>query len=439
MSKPLKGSSRISTTGGSRVSTTRTSKSIAPKSSVKGEKKKEKIPLDTLPAFSILPKKKEGINWEALKEQTKRRQAPEGEDIKEIRKILKELINKKIPVHDFISLVSPYTADNGNVLRTIMAEDVATFQKIARRVYETMTQDVSDVLVNEQLNMVQYYQEKHDLMTEKMMRAINGIFEMAPDFDFEKYQKGKDEYLQSLLPLPMEVNRTAEDIDMQKRQEAYHRLQWLRSEGERMTEENKRLQRRLEELKQQQRDEQERAAELAAEAEAKRQSLVEEESQVKEKLDLLNESVEKSIIDHEATISKQHNIKTSTGAIKKEIGPKKSALKKKKPKREEWVSETAREMEDQAIEEAIITEAEAHRSRARSVETLEMSRRQTQHRERSPFHFSPDYGVPQPQEVPVERLQDTRIEQAQVTVQQRRQQPPSRPGRAPRDSWGGFH
>ncbi|KAJ8933845.1 hypothetical protein NQ314_013767 [Rhamnusium bicolor] len=81
----------------------------------------------------------------------------------------------------------------------------------------------------------------------------------------------------------MVVEEDSDAIDMQKRQEAYHRLQWLRSEGERMSEENRRLQRRLEELKMEQQMEQNQAAEAAAQAETTRQELTEEENQVKEK------------------------------------------------------------------------------------------------------------------------------------------------------------
>lgn len=53
------------------------------------------------------------LNWEDLKKKTLRRHAPEGEDAKAIRNILKEYHNIKIPVHEFINLVGPYTSDNG--------------------------------------------------------------------------------------------------------------------------------------------------------------------------------------------------------------------------------------------------------------------------------------------------------------------------------------
>lgn len=54
-----------------------------------------------------------GINWEKMKKDTARRQSPEGEDIKELRRILKEVKNIDVPVHEFINMVGPYTSDNG--------------------------------------------------------------------------------------------------------------------------------------------------------------------------------------------------------------------------------------------------------------------------------------------------------------------------------------
>ncbi|CAH1117866.1 unnamed protein product [Phaedon cochleariae] len=399
---------------------------------------KKKAPEFVMPAFSILPKAQDKIDWEVIKARTMRRQAPEGEDIKEIRRILKEVKDQKIPVHDFINLVSSYTADNGAELRTIMAEDEATFLKLARKVYETMTQDVSDVLVNEQLQMAQYYEERHNLMTEKMMRAINEIYEMAPDFDFEKFVRDREDYLKTILPLPIIVNKAAEDIELQRRQEAYHRLQWLRSEGERMTEENRRLQRRLEELKEEQKREQIVASEVAAEVEAKRQELVVEETKMKDQLDVLNESVEKTFIENEAVMSKQHNVTASTGAVSRPP-PKKKPLKKRKPVKKEWVSEIASEMDDIAIQQAMATEAEGVPPPTRLEYVMETPAPYEPPRQRSPFHFSPEYRAPPEPVPPREVLEDTRIEQAQVRVQQRRPVPQSRASLAPRDTWGGFH
>ncbi|XP_018561820.1 stress response protein nst1-like [Anoplophora glabripennis] len=363
-----------------------------------------------LPAFSVPMKDKKAINWEKLRKETARRQSPEGEDVKEIRRILKEVKNVDVPVHEFINMVAPYTSDNGVALRSVMAEDLESFRSLAKKVYETMTQDVSDVLVNEQLQMVQYYEEKTSQLSDKMMRAINEIYEMAPNFDFERFLRNKDDYLQELFPPPKEAQTMMSDeaFEMVRRQQAYHRLQWLKSEGERMSEENKRLMRRLEELKKEQQLEQNRASERAAEAETKRQELAQEEIQMKDKLDKLNDSVEKSFIRDELRTTKEHNKAAmevakggpSTGAIRKTrsgAGMKKTRQKK----RPEWASSTAADMEEDAIKTTVATETQKAASRT-SFKRPKGSKARSPHfspiktppqkqppRQTSPFHYSP--------------------------------------------------
>lgn len=49
----------------------------------------------------------------------------------------------------------------------------------------------------------------------------------------------------------IQIQRDADDIDLQKRQEAFHRLQWLKIEENRLAEENRRLESRLDDLKNQ--------------------------------------------------------------------------------------------------------------------------------------------------------------------------------------------
>lgn len=95
---------------------------------------------------------------------------------------------------------------SGLVFRQILEEDTESFRRLARKVYDTQTQDVSDVLVNEQLQLITFYQERHDNFTNKMMHGINEIYEMAPNFDFEKYLKDKEHYLNIVIPLPQEVS-----------------------------------------------------------------------------------------------------------------------------------------------------------------------------------------------------------------------------------------
>lgn len=87
-----------------------------------------------------------------------------------------------------------------------MADELSTFRKIALNVYDNMTQDVSDVLANEHQQLSQFNQERITHFTNKMMRSIDEIFEIFPNFDFERYYRNPDNYLASEFPLPEEVS-----------------------------------------------------------------------------------------------------------------------------------------------------------------------------------------------------------------------------------------
>lgn len=67
---------------------------------------------------------------------------------------------------------------------------------------------------------------------------------------------------------------------MHRRQQAFHRLNWLRTEGDRLTAENEALHRRLKDLKRQQLQEIREAETKEAEAEAKREELEAQEAAV---------------------------------------------------------------------------------------------------------------------------------------------------------------
>lgn len=73
-----------------------------------------------------------------------------------------------------------------------------------------------------------------------------------------------------------------EVVEMHRRQLAYHRLQWLRTEEERLNEENAKLLTKLNHLKIEQKMKQEQAEQIALEAENERQNLVAQETAVKE-------------------------------------------------------------------------------------------------------------------------------------------------------------
>lgn len=87
-----------------------------------------------------------------------------------------------------------------------MADELSAFRKLAIKVYETMTQDVSDVLTNEHAQLINYYNEQRNNFRNKMMRAIDEIHEICPDFDFDAYFMDKPGYIAKKFPLPEEVN-----------------------------------------------------------------------------------------------------------------------------------------------------------------------------------------------------------------------------------------
>lgn len=90
----------------------------------------------------------------------------------------------------------------GEAMRSVMEEDIASFKKLVTKVYENMTQDVSDVLVNEQIQTANFYQERYDMFNNKMLWMISEIFQMIPEFDFEKFGQHKEEFLKYVCPIP---------------------------------------------------------------------------------------------------------------------------------------------------------------------------------------------------------------------------------------------
>ena len=73
-----------------------------------------------------------------------------------------------------------------------------------QRVYDTMTQDVSDVLTNEHLQLSEVSKEKHAPYSDKISRAVDEV--ICPDFDLNEYYTNPD-YLNKLFPLEDEVRK----------------------------------------------------------------------------------------------------------------------------------------------------------------------------------------------------------------------------------------
>lgn len=287
-----------------------------------------------------------------LKKKTIRRNAPPGEDLKCMKEILKSIRNQKVTVHEFISLIAPSTSDQGDVLRSVMQEDLNSFRTLARKVYDTITQDNSDVLLNQQMQLSEFYKERKTLLDAKMMKFIEEIYAMAPKFDFDRYAAEKEHYLLELFPIPLELNIEPEELEMMKRQAAYHRLQWLRSEGERLNEENNSLKKRLNQLKQQHKDEIGKMQQKEKAAEAKKDALEAAEAEKVETLEHLKESLEQSIINQEESLRvDKDKVLLDPSKLKKVV--KKKVVKKRRPP---WVQETAKELESRSLQESQASE-----------------------------------------------------------------------------------
>ncbi|CAH1376655.1 unnamed protein product [Tenebrio molitor] len=391
----------------------------------------------SLPALSIIHKPKvTESELERLKKRTIRRHAPPGEDLKHIKIILKSLKGQPTTVQEFISLIAPSTGDNGAILRTVMNDDLNSFRKLARKVYETITQDNSDVLLNQQLQLAEYYKEKKSLLHYRMMKNIEEIFMMAPNFDFERYALEKEKYLLELFPIPEELNIEPEEMEMMKRQAAFHRLQWLRSEGERLNEENNSLKKRLAQLKHLHKEEQLKMMQVEKAAEAKKEALEATQAEKAEKLEMLNQSLEKSIISQEASMRETKDaillepVHPKTGAVKK----KKSTGAVRKKKRPAWNEQAAKEIDAQAIEESRAAETAKITSPFHFSPIKTPPPKSSGPKERSPFHYSPTESPAGAYYVSPQR-QVASAPQPQSSEPQRR----GRRAAAPRDSWGGFY
>lgn len=129
-----------------------------------------------------------------------RRNKPKGEDINKLKQIVKSVRERPVNVYELIGLVAPSTADNGKELQRILGEELSLFRSTSRKIYETMTEDISDVLVNEQIQLKEYTSDRYVLYDDKLVRNLNEILEYCPDFNFDLFYT-QDEYLDDIFPL----------------------------------------------------------------------------------------------------------------------------------------------------------------------------------------------------------------------------------------------
>lgn len=220
-------------------------------------------------------------------------------------------------------------------------------------------------------------------------------------------------------------------MEMMKRQAAYHRLEWLRSEGERLNEENTSLKKRLQHLKQLHKEEQRKMMEAEYEAERKKEALEAEQASKVETLEQLTESLEKSFIDQESSLRQTKDQAALYEPRQSKEQQKKSKVAKKKGPT--WNEKAAYEMEVRRAQEAAAAEASMIQ-RPRSpfhFSPIKTPPRREPPRERSPFHYSPPtfdtyQSPPRAQAPPPEPAPEKKFGKRGA-------------GTRPRDSWGGFY
>lgn len=223
-------------------------------------------------------------------------------------------------------------------------------------------------------------------------------------------------------------------VEMHRRQMAYHRLQWLRTEEERLNLENAKLLTKLNELKAEQQIKKQQAEEIALVAENERQDLIAEEVAAREEFEKLNNSLENSIIQTETALNNQENaegIKSLLKTGKPVEKQSKGAIRKRKM---DWVSTAASQLEQDAEKETrTVLKSTAKRPRGRSPHFSPIKTPPPKEKPKvtSPFHYSPPREL-EIQSSPVRVSPSMRqVQEATVTVMGRR-------NLAPRDTWTGF-
>lgn len=341
------------------------------------------------PAFSLgLPPPATYEEQQKEKMKIIRRNKPKGEDINKLKQIVKSVRERPVNVYELIGLVAPSTADNGKELQRILGEELSLFRSTSRKIYETMTEDISDVLVNEQIQLKEYTSDRYALYDDKLVRNLNEILEYCPDFNFDLFYT-QDEYLDDIFPLA-EVEVDQETLESLWRQEAFHRYHWLKSEGERLKQENTRLQKRLKDLKKRQKDELNVVAEKEQKADEKRKLLEAAQEVLEERLEDLSESLGKSFVESE--IAQATPLSLQPLKPKPKITERFKALRsaRRKP---DWASQQAAEIETTQAMEAVTAEVSKVSLRAKNSKkrgTIKgKSKRAPPPDQSTAFHYSP--------------------------------------------------
>lgn len=77
----------------------------------------------------------------------------------------------------------------------VITEDLNSFRKMVYQVYETMTEDISDVLANEQTELSNTHVLKYRSIIKKIINTCKELKDIVPSFNFEDYYQDPEGYV----------------------------------------------------------------------------------------------------------------------------------------------------------------------------------------------------------------------------------------------------
>ena len=111
-----------------------------------------------------------------------------------------------------------------------MHDELTSFRKLTDYVYEERTGDMSDLLMREQGSLRNRYDKWYAKMIHRVHSVITKITDIAPNFNWDKYFKHGEEYIDSLFKSHNEQKVMGQDKDKTWRQANIHKLTWIRQQ-----------------------------------------------------------------------------------------------------------------------------------------------------------------------------------------------------------------
>lgn len=76
-----------------------------------------------------------------------------------------------------------------------MTLDINAFRRFVNQAYDTMTSDTNEVMAKTQMELSEFYAEKHHTLINNMIKCLKQIQDYIPDFDIQQYNLNPEQYL----------------------------------------------------------------------------------------------------------------------------------------------------------------------------------------------------------------------------------------------------